>query len=383
MYAIIVSTAYPLRGGIAHYNALLAAELGKNHRVDTITFKRQYPAFLFPGKTQRESGDAMHASPAPQLIDSVNPWTWFTAAREIRGRKPDMLIFKYWLPFFGPCFGTIARLAKRGRPTRVLFICDNILPHERRPFDVAFTRYAFAAADAFIVQSEAVEHDLLKLCPTARYRNIPHPLYTSFGSALEKQEAKAALGLRDERVLLFFGYIRPYKGLHTLIDAMARLVKHMPAKLLVVGEFYDPELPYREHVRRLGLEESIIFHSGYLPNERVGQFFSAADAVIVPYLSATQSGIVQIAYNFDKPVLCTRVGGLAEVVRENRTGMLVPPDDPDALARAIGQFYAEGGESRFTEAIREEKRLYSWERLAAAVVELGADADTHRAHGMR
>ena len=190
MKIIILGTAFPLRGGIAHFNALLAEHLAQRHEVETITFKRQYPKFLFPGKTQEEQGDRLHVPPAPQLIDSVNPFNWFAVAREVRKRKPDLLIFKYWMPFFAPCFGTIARLVKKKTGARVLYICDNIIPHERRPGDIALTRYAFRQADFFIVQSDAVERDINAHFPGAVYRNVPHPVYENFGAAVPKPAAR-------------------------------------------------------------------------------------------------------------------------------------------------------------------------------------------------
>jgi glycosyltransferase involved in cell wall biosynthesis len=370
MKILILGTAYPLRGGIAHYNALLASALRNRHTVETITFKRQYPSLLFPGKTQEESGGGLHGEPAPQLIDSINPFNWWSVAREIRRRSPDLVIFKYWLPFFGPCFGTIARLVKRGRTTRILTICDNVLPHERRVFDLAFTRYAFAPVDYFIVQSDAVERDLLSFWPEAAYRNVPHPLYSMFGEAVPKDRARRELGLTADRVILFFGYIRKYKGLHVLLDAMASLDRTLGIHLVVAGEFYDDERSYREQIARLNLEQSVTIRSDYLPNESVALYFSAADAVILPYLSATQSGIAQIAFNFDRPVIATMVGGLSEVVRENVTGLLAPPADSLALRDRIVSFYADARERSLVEGVRAEKGRYSWDNLVRAIEEL-------------
>jgi glycosyltransferase involved in cell wall biosynthesis len=372
MNITILGTAFPLRGGIAHYNALLAAALGVTHAVDTVTFKRQYPAFLFPGKTQQESGETVTAVPAPQLVDSINPLNWVRVGRMIRDRRPDILVFKYWLPFFGPCFGTIARIVRSNKHTRIICICDNVLPHERRPFDIAFTRYAFAAVDAFIVQSSAVERDLQRLLPRARYRLVPHPVYNIFGATGDKAEARLRLGITDERVILFFGYVRRYKGLHVLLQAMPHLLARLPVRLLVVGEFYDDEQSYRQQIRTLGLEHAVTLHAEYVPNERVGEFFSAADVVVLPYVSATQSGIAQIAYNFDRPVIATNVGGLAEVVIDGRTGYVVPPGDPASLAAAIERFYTGQHEQEFANHVREEKRKYTWENLVAAIEQLTA-----------
>jgi len=369
MRVIIVGTAYPLRGGIAHYNALLYQELRTKHDVQIITFKRQYPAFLFPGTTQVETEGEMLRVPSEPLMDSINPLNWLAVGRAIRGRRPDVLIFKYWLPFFGPCFGTIARVAKRDT-TKVLFICDNVIPHEHRPGDAAFTRYAFGPVDGFIAQSETVQRDLLRFWPKAKFRNVPHPVYNIFGALKEKVAARAALGITAPRIILFFGYIRRYKGLHVLLDAMAALDPSLSIHLLVVGEFYDDKEKYQEQIAALGITDRVTIRSEYVSNASVGGYFSAADVVVLPYISATQSGIAQIAYNFDKPVIATAVGGLAEVVVDNVTGFLVPPEEPQALARAISRFFIEGKENVFAANVREEKKKYTWSALVSALEEL-------------
>jgi glycosyltransferase involved in cell wall biosynthesis len=374
---IIVGTAYPLRGGIAHYNALLASALkARGHSVETITFKRQYPAFLFPGSSQEESGEGPYGDPAPRLVDSINPWNWWRVGRFVRRKRPDVLLFKFWIPFFGPCFGTIAAAARSAHSPRVIYVCDNVLPHERRPFDRLFTRYAFRRADAFLVQSDAVERDLLAFWPGARYRKSPHPVYDMFGPRLDRTTARAQLGMRkDERILLFFGYIRRYKGLDILLQAMRQVADRLDVRLHVVGEFYDDKGKYLSLAHRLRLDTVATFHAGYLPNDRVAAFFSAADAVVLPYLSATQSGIAQIAYHYDLPLLATDVGGLAEVVHDGVTGFVVPPADPAALAGAIVRFFEEGCADRFASGVRTEKQKYSWDALVDAVEDLaGATA---------
>ncbi len=374
MKITIVGTAYPWRGGIAHYNALLASHLRNRHSVEVITFKRQYPKIFFPGKTQEEVASAHHGDPAPQLIDSINPFNWIRVAARIRSNPPDLLIFKYWLPFFGPCFGTIANRAKRGTNTKVLFICDNIIPHERRPGDVLFTKYAFKQSDFFIVQSDAVEQDLRKSFPNATYAKVPHPVYEFFGAPLSKENAREALGIKAKNVLLYFGYIRRYKGLMILIDAMMEIVAKESLTgetlLLIVGEFYDDEAKYRNRTQELNLNSSIRFVANYVRNEAVATYFSAADVVVLPYLSATQSGIGQIAYNFDKPVIATNVGGLSEVVLDGKTGFIVPPKDPSALANAIARFYHEKREAEFSRNVAVEKKKYSWDRMVEAIEQL-------------
>jgi D-inositol-3-phosphate glycosyltransferase len=374
MRITIVGTAHPLRGGIAHYNALLYRELSKKHQVDIITFTRQYPSFLFPGKTQTDAGGTGDFEvPSRVLVDSINPLNWLRVGRMIRREAPDLLLFKYWLPFFGPCFGTIARMARRGTRTRVVYICDNVIPHEKRPGDRLFTRYAFGPADGFIVQSASVEKDLHTLLPDARSILVPHPVYHGFGASVPAAEAPAAVGATRKNVLLFFGYVRRYKGLGVLLDAMALLKGRLDLQLLIVGEFYDDEAPYRERIRALGLEGNVTVRSDYVPNDEVKNYFSAADAVVLPYSSGTQSGIAQIAYNFDVPVIATTVGGLAEAERDGETGVLVPPDNPPALADGIVRFFTALDHARLRARVSEEKKRYSWDHLCAGIESLASD----------
>ncbi len=371
MRIVIVSTAYPLRGGITHYVSLLYDHLSKNHDVSVITFKRQYPKLLFPGKSQEEKGVQSANYIAPQIVDSINPLTWFKTGRIAAEKSPDLLIFKYWMPFFAPAFGTIARVAKKKSECKVLLICDNVLPHERTPLDRSLTSWLFKAADFFIVQSKSVEKDLLSVVGNPRYRFVPHPVYEIFGNKVDKQEARDRLGIgRDEKVVLFFGYIRKYKGLHVLLDAMKEVLKSVAVRLLVVGEFYDDERSYRDQIAELGLSDKLKLVSDYVPNEEVATYFSAADVVVLPYTDATQSGIAQIAYNFDRPIIATDVGGLAEVVIDGRTGLVVPPNSPAELARAIARFFAEGLSSQLSAGVAEQKKLYSWDNLVQSIEEL-------------
>lgn len=373
MNIVIVSTAFPLRGGIAHYVALLYRHLSKRHTVSVVTFSRQYPRLLFPGKTQEETGaDESIRIPAEQLIDSINPFTWFSAARRIAELKPDLLIFKYWLPFFGPCFGTIIRRVKNlteGR-AKALFICDNIVPHEKRPFDSMFTNYAFRAVDACVVQSGAVERNLRSLFPEKPYRLVPHPIYNIFGEPVPKAGARKALHIRQNNVMVFFGYVRKYKGLDVLLRAMPKVLRSVKVKLLVVGEFYGDEQVYRKMIVDLDIAQWVEVRSEYVPNDQVAPYFCASDVVVLPYRSATQSGIVQIAYNFNRPVIATDVGGLSEVVIDGISGRIVPPADESALADAIIQFYEKNEEGSFVRGVHAEKKKYSWTHLVTAIEDL-------------
>jgi glycosyltransferase involved in cell wall biosynthesis len=366
-----------MRGGIAQFNAILARELSRAHDVRFLSFTRQYPGLLFPGRTQYvadEAGAAAARFEARPVLDSIGPLSWERTARLAAEERPDLLLFKYWMPFFAPAFGTIIRRVKRRVPARAVFVCDNVIPHERRPFDRALTRYALGAADGFVVMSAAVRDDLLGLLPGARWRLVPHPIYHIFGAPAGKAEARRALGLDAGPWLLFFGFVRRYKGLDLLIEALPRIRERVPVKLLVAGEFYEGEARTRERVRALGLTGAVRFDAEYIPEARVPLYFSATDAVVLPYHSATQSGIVQVAYQLDAPVICTDVGGLAEVVREGKSGFVVPPEDPGALAGAVIRFYAEDWEARLRAGVAEVKGEYSWAPLVRAVEELAEAA---------
>ncbi|MBN1449316.1 MAG: glycosyltransferase [Bacteroidetes bacterium] len=378
MRIVLVGTAYPLRGGIAHYVALLWKYLSRTHDVRIVTFSRQYPKLLFPGKSQEESGDAGIPVESVQWIDSINPFNWIRTGFRVRALRPDLIVFKYWMPFFAPSYGTIAAIARWGTSTRTMFICDNIIPHERRPGDKLLTRFAFRFVDSYVVQSRAVERDLHQWHPDPLTSYLPHPVYEIFGEEEDRTAARGKLRsvdpsmelTPDDRVMLFFGYVRDYKGLDVALDAMPAILEQMKVKLLVVGEFYNNEEKYREQVRRLGVGKYVFFHSDYVPNEEVGVFFSAADVLTLPYKSATQSGIIQIAYNFHRPVIATDVGGLGEVIVDGKTGAIVPPENPAAIAAAVTDFFAHDRFTEYRANVIEEKKKYSWEHMAEGIEEL-------------
>ncbi len=380
MNIVLIGTAYPLRGGIAHYMGLLYKYLSKRHTVTVVTFSRQYPKLLFPGKSQEESGDAGIPLTSHAWIDSINPFSWISAGRKIRALKPDLLIFKFWMPFFAPAYGVIARIVRKGTGAKSVFIDDNVIPHEKRPGDKLLTQFAFRAIDGHIVQSKAVEADLKKWHPKPVYALLPHPVYEIFGEEIEKNEARKRLKAINpafdltpgDETILFFGYVRDYKGLDVLLDAMPHVLKHRNITLLVVGEFYSNEEQYRTQVQRLGIGDSVIFHADYVANEDVAPFFSAADCLTLPYKSATQSGIIQIAYNFNRPVIATDVGGLAEVVPDSIAGYIVPPLDSQALADAIIRFFEEKQFETMRQNVIEERKKYSWEYFAEGIERLYA-----------
>jgi len=279
------------------------------------------------------------------------------------------VVYKYWMPFFAPCYGTIVLLTRLFTRTKSLYIGDNIVPHEQIPVvDWLLTKWALWKVDYFIVQSQTVENDLLRFKPRARFRQVPHPVYEIFTADYTQQTARTRLNLADdEKVLLFFGYVRAYKGLHHLIAALPEVLSEMPVRLLIAGEFYEDEEKYIQQIKELGLEQAILLKTDYIPNEEVGLYFTAADVTVLPYLSATQSGIIQIAYNFDKPVITTDVGGLPEVIEPGKTGFIVPTADNHALAQAIIRFFRAREGTDFPGYIKTYKKRFSWENLAEAI----------------
>jgi len=379
MKIAIVGTAYPMRGGIAQFNALLYKYLSAKNDVTMFSFKRQYPEFLFPGKTQYEQGEPTFKIPDKInkiSVDSVNPINWINVGLKIAKVKPDLIIFKYWLPFLGPCFTIISVFAKFFSKAKVLFICDNVIPHEKRLGDRFFTKLAFSQVDYFIVMSKTVEEDLKKFSRGKPYKLIPHPVYNIFGERVSKSEAKEFIrkefniDTRNEKVILFFGYIRKYKGLNYLIDAMPEILKKLRLKLLIVGEFYEDEKKYFDQIESLKLRDSVEVVSDFVPDEKVRYFFSASDIVVLPYVNATQSGITQIAYYYDKPVIATDVGGLSEVVKNNETGFIIAPESSKAIANAVVKFYEENLEEKFSANANSEKKNYTWEKFVFSIENL-------------
>ncbi|MCS7154459.1 MAG: glycosyltransferase [Bacteroidota bacterium] len=367
MRIALIGPAYPYRGGLVHFQeALYRALQARGHEPLLVSFRRQYPDFLFPGRTQydRPRSDAL---PGVRLIDTLAPWTWFEASRWICAQGAQVAVFRYWMPFFAPAFGVMARLLRRHK-LRVLAIVDNALPHERHPGDRQLSRFFLRSCEAFVFMSRTVAEDVRRLGLERPSCLVPHPAYTLFGDPIAQEEARSRLGLPESAPLwLFFGYVRPYKGLGVLLEAASRARRHIPELMgLVVGEFYEDPRPYKELARRLGLQEAVRFYPEYVPNEQVGLFFSAADLVVLPYLEATQSGVGLIALHFERPLLATAVGGLPELVEPDK-GMLVPPADAEAMAAAMVRFFRELGPAYFGQALREAKRRHSWEQLAQAI----------------
>jgi glycosyltransferase involved in cell wall biosynthesis len=390
---VLVGPAYPYRGGIAQFANSMARGLRlRGHDVSTVTFSRQYPRWLFPGKSQFESeqDEADHEEGRLQeveargqsvfsLIDSLSPPSWYSAGERIADMGPDAVIFQYWLPFFAPAYGAVARrLRKRIRTVRILAVAHNILPHERRPGDAALARYFLRKCDAVAALSASVSSDARSLPLDVEIRTLSHPVYDHFGEAMPRERARERLGLSAEaEVMLFFGFVRKYKGLHVLLEALPEITSARPqAHLVVAGEFYDDEDRCRALIRARGLERRVHTFNHYIPEQEVSTYFSAADVIVQPYVSATQSGVVQTAYHFDRPVIVSDVGGLAEVVPHEQAGLVVEPNDAAELAAACIRFFSEGMSERLTEGVRREKAKHGWGPFLEAVEEMIDDGGT-------
>ncbi|MEZ7929291.1 MAG: glycosyltransferase [Flavobacteriales bacterium] len=367
---IIIGPAFPFRGGIANFNNALAQEYyDRGDQVTLYSFTLQYPGFLFPGTTQYESGEAPKNLKIKTLINSVNPFNWINVARKINTEKPDYVIIRYWLPFMAPCLGTIARLLNK--KIKILAITDNVIPHEKRIGDTLLTRYFVKSCDAFLSLSASVLDDLSKFTNTTYKKFIPHPIYNVFGDKIPKAKALENLGLNSEdKHLLFFGFVRKYKGLDLMLKAMGdSRIKAMGIKLIIAGEFYDDKTEYTDMITNLGIEDKIIMKSDFIPAEKVKDYFCAADMITQTYRTATQSGVTQIAYSFDRPMLVTDVGGLAEIVPNNKVGY-VTSQNPTEIADAIIDFYTNNKEEYFSDNTRLEKKRFSWEFFVEGLVEL-------------
>jgi D-inositol-3-phosphate glycosyltransferase len=372
MKIIIIGTAYPYRGGLAAYNERLAKEfVNEGHNVNILTFSLQYPGFLFPGKSQFLDGPAPIGLKIERKVNSVNPFNWISIGYRIKKERPDLLIFKYWIPFMAPCFGTIARIAKSNRYTKVLCILDNVLPHEKRPGDRILTKYFTACINGAVAMSQSVLNDLRLFRKDIPAKLNPHPLFDNFGSSPKREDALTRLGLDpDFRYLLFFGFIRSYKGLDLLIEAFADTrLRNRKMKLVIAGEFYEDSKPYKDMVERYNIGNDIILFERFINDDEVRNFFSAADLVVQPYRSATQSGVTQIAYHFEKPMLVTDVGGLREIVPDRLCGYVVKPD-PKEIADSILDYFDNGRKELFTKNVIEEKKKFSWSRMTGSLLEV-------------
>ena len=370
---IIIGPAYPLRGGLASYDERLAKEfIDEGFNTTIYTFSYQYPSFLFPGTTQYSSEPAPENIPIKVKINSVNPFNWIAVGNELKKLKPDIIVVRYWLPFMGPCLGTILRRVKKNRHTKVICIADNIFPHEKRPGDKVFTKYFLKPIDGFITMSQTVLADLKQFAKNKPAQFVPHPLYDNFGEIISREEARKKLGInRDDKVILFFGFIRKYKGLDILLEAMKILYlkfKIQNLKLLIAGEFYEDEKNYQELLNYPSIKDNLILHTNFIPDSEVKYYLCAADCVVQPYRSATQSGVTPLAYHFEKPMIVTNVGGLPSLVPDKKVGLIAEPN-AESIAEKIAEYF-ELGEDFFLSHLREEKKKYSWKAMTEAILNM-------------
>lgn len=369
---IIIGPAHPLRGGLASFDERLARQFQQEKFDTTIyTFSLQYPDFLFPGTTQYSTEPAPTDINIKVCINSINPFNWLKVGWQLRKQKPKLIVVRYWLPLMGPCLGSILRIAK-SKNTKIVCIADNVIPHEKRFGDKTFTKYFVKSVDAFVTMSEKVMQDL-RLFSEKKALQVVHPLYDNFGAALSKSEARKYLNLPEqEPIIIFFGFIRKYKGLDLLLEAM-QLLKPKQSnlnnlKLLIAGEFYEDRTSYDELIQQLQIENSLILKTDFIADSEVKYYLSAADFVIQPYKNATQSGVTPLAYHFNKPMLVTNVGGLPDLVPNKKVGLIAEPNAA-SIAEKIEELY-QLGEDFFLPNLLEEKKKYSWNVLTAKIVEL-------------
>ena len=367
---IIVGPAFPLRGGIANFNnALCKAFINEGIHSKIYSFSLQYPSFLFPGKTQFEKGKPPQGFQIKKIINSINPYNWWKVARAIREENPDYIIIRYWLPFMAPCLGSIARMVKWNTNIQVIAITDNVIPHEKRLGDNFLTSYFVKSCHGFLTLSTSVLDDLSKFTNCTNKKFVPHPIYDIFGDRVQKAAAIQRLDLdADNKYLLFFGFIRKYKGLDILLKAMAD-VRLKGVKLIIAGEFYDDPQEYLDLISELGIQDQVILKSDFIPSDQVKYYFCACDMVVQTYKTATQSGVTQIGYHFERPMLVTDVGGLAEIIPHHKVGYVTEVSSV-AVADAIIDFYANDREQEFAENTKKEKQRFSWKNLVHSIHEM-------------
>lgn len=364
---VLIGPVFPYRGGISHYTGLMYRELSKKHEVEMISYKMQYPKILFRKEQCNYENDSFKIEKTNFMLNTANPINIIRTAKYIKKQKPDMVILQWWHPYFAPCYFLLAKFMGKQNLT---FVCHNVFPHERFPFDKNLTRLTLKKGEHFIVHAKEEEEELKQIMQNPDCQVTPHPSYNAFCfEHMTKTQAREKLGLLpQEKVLLFFGFVRPYKGLQYLISAMPKIKEALSdAKLLIVGEF-GSEKDKTAYLEQIGdFADCIWVKDGYTPDRDVEQYFAACDMVVLPYESATQSGIVQIAYGFERPVVVTDVGGLPDVVADNRTGYVVTPRDKTALAEAVIRYFVEGKEAEFVKNITEEAYRFSWERMGEVI----------------
>lgn len=377
MKIIVLGTAHPYRGGLAAFNERLAHQfVEEGHEVEMVTFTLQYPGFLFPGKTQFTDAPAPKALPISRKVNSCNPFNWLKVGKTIRKKNPDLVIFAYWMSFFAPCYGTIARQIRKNHHTKCIGLIHNMIPHEPNILDKLFPGYFVGAMDGFTALSDSVVHDIEKFDHKSTPKHFsPHPIYDHYGALIPKNEAIQLLQLDPHfKYVLFFGFIRGYKGLDLLLEAFAdKRLKDLGVKLVVAGEFYGSPKPYMDQIDSLKIADRVVLKTDYIPDEEVNRYFRACDIVAQPYKSATQSGVTQIAFHFEKPMLVTNVGGLPEIVPNGKIGYVVEPN-AQQIADALVAYYQEDKEATFIENVKEEKKKYAWDKMTATILSVYADS---------
>jgi glycosyltransferase involved in cell wall biosynthesis len=372
MNIVIIGPAHPLRGGLASYNERLARAFQQGgHDVSIYTFSLQYPGFLFPGTTQYSTEPTPTDIHIKVSINSINPLNWIKTGLELKKKNPDLIIVRYWLPFMGPCLGTILRIAKKNRHTKVVCIADNIIPHEKRIGDHLFTKYFVKPIDAFITMSEKVLKDLDQYKKNQPAQFVPHPLYDNFGEKVDQQIARDQIHIKaDAFIFLFFGFIRKYKGLDWLLEATALLKQktNHPFKVLIAGEYYEDRSGYEQQIKELKIEDHLILKTDFIADSDVRYYLCASDAVVQPYKHATQSGVTPLAYHFDIPMIVTRVGALPDMVPHGKVGLVCEPN-PASIANAMQQMM-EVGTGKFIPGIQEEKIKYSWGKMCEEILDV-------------
>ena len=373
MHIVLLGTAYPFRGGLATFNERLARQLqAEGHEVEVITFTLQYPSFLFPGKTQYSSEQAPADLHITQQVHSCNPFNWWKVGNKIRCMQPDLLISCYWMAFFAPCYGIIQRIAKRNGKTRCIGLVHNMIPHEPNLLDKLLAPFYVRYTDGFVALSESVVKDIDSLDKQTKPKaSYPHPIYDHYGEQMSKEEACQALNLNPEnQYMLFFGLVRAYKGLDLLLDAFGKVKDQLPdLRLIVAGEFYEDEEKYRAQLYFNKLNDRVIIHNDFIADADLCKYFGAADLIVQPYKSATQSGVTQVAFHFEKPMLVTNVGGLGEIVHDHKMGYAVEPN-AEAIAEAITDYYTNNRQADYTQYLIQQKENYSWSGLTNAFMNI-------------
>lgn len=375
---VMIGPVYPFKGGISHYTGAMAKNLTKDFEVFTVSYKMQYPKILFKSEQRDFDNDTFKVHDTKYLVNTANPFNWINSARKIKKLKPDYIIMQWWHPYFSPCYTGLSMLTRK---IPKIFVCHNVFPHERFPLDRFLTRTVLRKGKAYITHSAMDAEDLKEIVAVPNYETTVLPVHNSFKMKnLTKPQARLAANVaEDKKILLFFGFVRDYKGLRHIINAMPEIVKYdSNIRLMIVGEFRSDKEHYLEQIKNLGVGDNIDIVDGYIPDSGIEKYFAASDLIVLPYESATQSGIVQIAYGFEKPVIATNVGGLPEVIADGKTGYIVEPKNPKALAEAVIRFFDENKSEEFTENVRKEAYRYSWDRMNEVVVRLTEKIDNEK-----